>query len=91
MTDTLVQWQDESGAWRRGYPVAAMEPFGPAKKLLWYYDDGGEIHSLEPKHVTDPNSNWPPTDDELLVMPEHSRLAIWVEIGKLQVVPTRTD
>ena len=89
-SDVLLQWQDESGAWQRGYAVEThSEQFG----VRWYYDDGCEIYACEPKDITNESSEYPLGDYPLLVMPLYSTrpVAIWVEIGKLTVVPPRSD
>ena len=92
--DVLLQWQDADGAWQRGYAVETQDGIRGKEKPSWiFYMGGCEIMECDPKDILDPASTWPSADFPLLVMPLYSKrpVAVWVEIGKLTVVPDRTD
>jgi len=84
MSDVLLQWQDESGAWQRGYPVVVDGQY-----VAWFTDK-----DTAPCMVRINHRIWKDLKtDSLLVMPLYAKrpVAVWVEIGKLTVVPDRTD
>lgn len=93
--DVLVQWQDESGAWQRGYPVG-YESRGPQKLprlILWLVEEDGEYNPRATSPSLDFARSAHGDKALLLVMPLYAKrpVAVWVEIGKLSVVPNRTD
>ena len=91
--DVLLQWQDESGAWQRGYPVQFE-----GGQTRWLTDLVNIVNAtpfdIEAHKAAKPGSHFKwPIETKLLVMPLYSKrpVAVWVEIGKLTVVPDRTD